>query len=182
MRVPTAPLLVLLSTLAAVARAQTHACLERPTVNIPPELRCPNWGGGSCVHAATVMLLEWQGQHEFAQWWRNRYSGGEYAQRLNQRLEAAQLQYAYTTQGDEAFLAWTLRTRRGAGITFWPSHAVNLVHLDNEWAGLLDNNRLEQVIWIPRAEFISRWRNYGGWAWTLVYDPPPPLPCVKSAK
>ncbi len=166
----------------ALSSGQSAICYERPTVNIPPTLRCPNWGGGSCVHAANVMLLEWQGQHELAQWWRTNNSGGEYAQRLNQRLDSAHLHYAYTTRGDEAFLAWALRTRRGAGITFWPGHAVNLVHLDDQWAGLLDNNRLEQVIWIPRAEFIPRWRNYGGWAWTLVHTPPPPLPCWKNSQ
>jgi hypothetical protein len=152
---------------------------ERPTMNLPHELRCPNWGGGSCVHASTVMLLRWQGQSEVADWWRSHYQGGEYAQRLNQRLAAAHIRYAYTTKGDVEFLDWALRTRRGAGVTFWPGHAVNLVHLDAEWAGLLDNNRLQQVIWIPRAEFISRWRGYGGWGWTVVYTPPPPLPIVE---
>lgn len=163
---------------AVFCQSPSSLCVERPCVNLPPALRCPNWGGGSCVHASTVMLLRWQGQHEVADWWRANYSGGEYAERHNQRLAHARLRYACTTRGDEAFLDWALRTRRGAGITFWPGHAVNLVHLDDQWAGLLDNNRLEQVIWIPRAEFIARWRNYGGWAWTVVYTPPPPLPFV----
>jgi hypothetical protein len=159
------------------AIAQSAICREIPTVNLPSPLRCPNWGGGSCVHASTVMLLRWQGQHEMADWWRANYQGGEYADRLHQRLDAAHLRYAYTTRGDEAFVNWALRTRRGCGITYWPGHAVNLVHLDEVWAGLLDNNRLDNVIWIPRSEFVSQWRHYGGWAWTLVYSPPPPLPC-----
>lgn len=149
-----------------------------PAVDIPPELRTANWGGGSCVHASTVHLLHWQGQPALAQWWRATYSGGEHASRLHERLDAAHLRYAYTTAGDVAFLEWALRMRRGAGITYFPNHAVNLVHLDGERAGVLDNNRLEQVIWIPREEFLTRWRNYGGWGWTLVYTPPPPLPFI----
>jgi hypothetical protein len=86
------------------------------------------------------------------------------------------LRYAYTVDGDVEFLEWALRTRRGAGITYFPNHAVNLVHLDHQWAGVLDNNRVDQIIWIPRADFLARWKAYGGWAWTLVYDPPPPVP------
>jgi hypothetical protein len=152
-----------------------------PVVDLPPALRTSNWGGGSCVHASTVHLLQWQGQHELAAWWRSAYSGGEHASRLHERLEAARLRYAYTLDGDTSFLEWALRTRRGAGITYFPSHAVNLVHLDDQWAGLLDNNRIDRVIWIPRAEFLAKWRAYGGWAWTLVYDPPPPVPYVTAS-
>jgi hypothetical protein len=149
-----------------------------PVVDLPRALRTSNWGGGSCVHASTVHLLQWQGQHQLAQWWRTTFSGGEYASRLHGRLEAAGLRYAYTTEGDIAFLEWALRTRRGAGITYFPNHAVNLVHLDAHRAGLLDNNRIDHIVWIRRDEFLRNWRAYGGWAWTLVYNPPPPPPYV----
>lgn len=151
-----------------------------PVVDLPQALRVSNWGGGSCVHASTVHLLHWQGQHPLADWWRHHYQGGEYATRLHQRLDAARLRYAFTVNGDVAFLEWALRTRRGAGITYFPGHAVNLVHLDETHAGLLDNNRIHEIIWIPRDEFVRRWQGYGGWAWTLVYDPPPPLPYLSE--
>ena len=166
----------------ATAAACDAGCAPRsvsmasPIVDVPPALRTSNWGGGSCVHASTVHLLHWQGQHELAAWWRGAYRGGEHASRLHKRLDAARLRYAYTVHGDVAFLEWAIRTRRGAGITYFPNHAVNLVHLDAEWAGILDNNRVDEIIWIPRAEFLARWKAYGGWAWTLVYDPPPPVP------
>jgi hypothetical protein len=101
---------------------------------------------------------------------------------LHERLDHARLRYAYTTSGDAAFLEWALRTRRGAGITYFPNHAVNLVHLDSERAGLLDNNRIGQIVWIERSEFLRQWKNYGGWAWTLVYDPPPPVPFVEERR
>jgi hypothetical protein len=139
-------------------------------------MRTLNYGGGSCVHASTINLLEWQGNHELATWWRQNYAGGEFSTRLHERLEHAGLRWAATVNGDVSFLDWCCQTRRGAGIGYFPSHAINLVHLDNEKAGLLDNNRPKEYIWIPRDRFIHNWKGYGGWAWTLVYSPPPPIP------
>ena len=171
---------VTLEALATDLASLPENAVAAPVVDVPAELRTSNWGGGSCVHASTVHLLHWQGQHELAAWWRQTYSGGEYATRLHERLDSARLRYAYTTSGDAAFLEWALRTRRGAGITYFPSHAVNLVHLDSERAGLLDNNRVEQIVWLPRDEFLRNWKAYGGWAWTLVYDAPPPVPFIEE--
>lgn len=153
-----------------------YGAAETPVMNLPAEMRTSNWGGGSCVHASTYHLLNWQGQYDMAKWWRSTYSGGEYSDRLNKKMDAAGLKYAYTVQGDAAFLEWAMRTRRGAGITYFPNHAINLVHLDGEKAGLLDNNRKDQIIWVERNTFLRNWKSYGGWAWTLVYDPPAPLP------
>jgi len=151
-------------------------------MDLPAELRQANWGGGSCVHASTVSLLRWQGQYAMADWWRQQYSGGEYAWRLVQRMEAAGVRYAYTTSADVNFLEWCVRTGRGAGIFYKPQHAINLVGLDDQYAYLLDNNytdRPEQTgVWerVPRATFERQWLGYGGVAWTLVYAVPPPVP------
>lgn len=153
-------------------------------MDLPLDLRTKNWGGGSCVHASTVNLLRWQGQDEMADWWRKTYIGGEYADRLIQRLESAGLRYAYTTKGDFEFLKWCCRTRRGAGIFYKPSHSINCVGIDQQYVYLLDNNatnypeqkgHYEQV---PVQQFVSSWKGYGGFAWTLVYSPPPPNPVV----
>src|SRR5687768_14605354 len=62
-------------TRASNFRDELRFAREIPTVNLPRELREPNWGGGSCVHASTVHLLRWQGHHELAAWWRANYSG-----------------------------------------------------------------------------------------------------------
>lgn len=145
-------------------------------MDIPNNMRMQNWGGGSCVHASTYHLLKWQGKHELADWWRKTYSGGEHSSRLSQRLESANLKYAVTVNGDTDFLWWCMRTRRGAGITYWPNHAVNLVGLNTTNASILDNNRIGSYITVPTNDFIPNWKGYGGWAWTLVYDPPPPIP------
>lgn len=152
------------------------------TMDLPPALRQENWGGGSCVHASTVSLLRWQGQHAMADWWRAQYSGGEYAGRHAKRLEAAGLRYAYTWSGDVAFLEWCVRTGRGAGIHYKTRHAINLTGLDAEYAYLLDNNATDYperhgtYERVPRATFERRWKERGGIAWTLVYTPPPPIP------
>lgn len=151
-------------------------------MDVPPALRTSNWGGGSCVHAATVTLLRWHGLDEMADWWRATYAGGESSDRLVQRMEAAGLRYAYTADGDVRFLEWCCRTGRGAGLFYKPRHAINLVGLDDQYAYLLDNNstnypeRVGHWERVPRADFELRWRGYGGFAWSLVYSPPPPLP------
>jgi hypothetical protein len=152
---------------------------ERPTVNLPYSLRQTNWvdprtRSGSCWHASLKSVMNWQHQYKLRDWWP--YQGGEYADRGHRRLDAAGVKYAATTAGDERLLQWMLDTRRGAVITYWPAHAVTLVHLDDQWAGILDNNRTSSVIWVPRREFIPNWRRYGGWATTPVYSPAPPLP------
>lgn len=132
---------------------------------------------------------------DLADWWRKSYAGGEYDTRLVQRLEAANLRYAYAYGGSdkngngrddgEEFIEWTVRTRRGAGIFYKPNHSINLVGLDETYAYLMDNNATDypeqQGHWerVPRAEFFRRWRGYGGFAWTLVYDPPPEAPWVR---
>jgi hypothetical protein len=154
-----------------------------PTMELPRQLREQNWGGGSCVHASTVMLLRWQKLFDVADKWRRTYSGGEYSSRLIQRMEAAGLRYSYTLDGDEKFLEWAIQTRRGAGIFYKPNHAICLVGLDQNYAYLLDNNaidypeRFKRYEMVPRAEFMRRWKHeFGGFAWTPVYYPPPMLP------
>jgi hypothetical protein len=152
---------------------------EVPVVNLPATARQRNWGGGSCVHASTVMCMRWQGLDELAAWWRKAYAGGENASGLANKLERAGVRYAYTTTGDVSFLEWACRTRRGTGITYFSNHYVCLVHLDAEKAMLLDNNAVGKFITLPRDEFIRRWQQqYGGWACTVVYSPAPPLPFV----
>jgi hypothetical protein len=152
------------------------------TMDLPHELREPNWGGGSCVHASNVMVLRWQGQYEMADWWRKNYSGGENDTRLVARLEAAGLRYAWGR--DESFLDWTSRTRRGAGIFYKPNHSICMVGIDSQNAYLLDNNdigypeRNGHYETVPRAEFIQRWHGYGSFGWTMVYEPPPAEPTV----
>jgi hypothetical protein len=150
---------------------------ERPIVNIPLALREQNWGGGSCVWASTIPLLRWQGQNELADKVRKTYSGGEYPEDHNAKMEKLGIKYAYTTKGDVSFLEWALKTRRGAGVTVMGgAHMVDLVALDDKYACLLDNNHIENFIWVPRETFLAEWKSSYGWAVTPVYSPAAPLP------
>lgn len=151
------------------------------TMQVPLELRTKNYAGGSCVHASTITMLKYNRHYAAARWYRSQYRGGEYADRLIRRMEAAGLRYAYTRSGDFEFLKWATRTRRGAGIFYKPRHAINFVGYDAEYAYLLDNNRVDTIERVPLETFKRLWRGrYGGFAWTLVYQPPPPPAYVEA--
>jgi hypothetical protein len=154
---------------------------ERPTVNLPDVLRQKNWRGdkgeGSCVWASTISLLRWQGRYHTADWIRRNYGNGEWPDHWIERADKIGLRYAITTDGDVSFLEWACKTRRGAGITVMGGkHMVCLVHLDSQWAALLDNNAPSKYIWVPRETLIAEWKASYGWALTPIYTPAAPLP------
>jgi len=154
---------------------------ERPTVNVPYGLRQENWPGrrreGSCTWATTISLLRWQGRYRTADWLRKNRGGGEWPEHMAEGLDSAGIRYAYTVDGNVEFLEWACSTRRGCGITVQGgTHMVALVHLDSQWAAILDNNDIEKFIWVPRQALIAEWQASHGWAVTVLYTPCPPLP------
>jgi len=150
---------------------------ELPVVNVSNGMRQFNYTkGGSCVHASLITLLRWQNRSDEARAWRETYSGGEWATRLSEKLDSQGIRYAYTSSGDVKFLEWACRTRRGCGVAIrGGSHMVTLVHLDESWAAILDNNDISRFVWLPRENFIEDWQS-SGWAVTPVYSPSAPLP------
>jgi hypothetical protein len=183
----------LLPGLAAVAPVGAAAIRVSPAVraivrslrriDIPEQWRRRNWigdrGQGSCVHASLVHLLHWQGRHQLADWWQRRYANGETADGLASKLESAGVKFAETRDGDETFLEWAIRTRRGAAVVVQRgAHMVNLVGLDDRVARILDSNSPERIHELPRAEFLREWKASGGWAVTPVGAPPPPNPWI----
>lgn len=154
---------------------------ERPAANIPTALRQSNWHGprgqGSCVHAAMISLFRWQGRLKTADYWRRTYGDGEWPENLAARFDREGIRYAYVTNGDVRFLEWACRTRRGCGITvLGGAHMVTLVHFDDKWAAILDNNKVERFIWVPRETLIAEWKASNGWAVAPIYTPAAPLP------
>jgi len=154
---------------------------ERPIVNPPAKDRQKNWLGnkreGSCVWASTITLLRWQGRHNTAEMIRRKYGNGEWPDDWAKKMEREGLRYAFVTNGDVSFLERACRTRRGAAVTIMGgAHMVNLVHLDENWACLLDNNDTGNYKWVPRAAFLAEWRASYGWGLTVVYTPAAPLP------
>jgi len=154
---------------------------ERPLVNIPMALRQENWIGsqreGSCVHATMISLMRWQGRIHLANKWRRMYANGEWPTGLAFKFDREGVRYAYTDKGDVKFLEWASRTRRGCGITVMGgAHMVALVHLDDKWACLLDNNSISKYKWVPRETMIAEWKASHGWAVTPIYTPAAPKP------
>lgn len=177
--------LILVVLLAGCGRAETGrlttVMIERPTVNVPLALRQANWLGsyrqGSCVHATMISLFRWQGRLGMAKHWLKAYGDGEDPSGLATKFAHEGVRYAYVTDGDVHFLEWACRTRRGCGITIkGGAHMVALVHLDNKWAALLDNNDVSKFIWVPRETLIAEWKSSYGWAVSPVYTPAAPLP------
>ena len=161
--------------------AQPVVNKERPIVNVPMALRQENWVGdqreGSCVHATMISLFRWQGRYNIANKWRQTYANGEWPIGLASKFDREGVRYAYTDKGDVAFLEWAISTRRGCGITIMGgAHMVALVHLDANWACLLDNNNVSKYKWVPRRTLIAEWKASHGWAVVPIYTPAAPLP------
>ena len=66
-------------------------------------------------------------------------------------------------------------------IFFFPNHSVFLADLDEEYAYILDNNRIDNYVLVSIEEFIPRWRTYGGVAITpMPGEPAPPIPWLAA--
>ena len=147
-----------------------------PPLDLPIELRARNYGGGSCFHAGTENVLRHQNLHKIADYWRSHFSGGASVSTIARIAEDIGLKYAYTSIGDPEFLEWCSRTRRGASITYYSSHAITFCGYVGGNAILTDNNNPKRDIKVPKATFLRNWRGYGGQAFTVVYSPSPPRP------
>ena len=152
-------------------------------LDLPLAWRRKNWTGnrgqGSCVHAALVHLWHWQGRHDLAERWAASHGNGETADSVTAKLDAAGLKFAETRAGDEAFLEWAIRTRRGAAVVVQKgAHMVNLVGLDRQEVQILDSNFPERIQHWPRDDFLRDWKQSGGWAITPLETPPPPDPWI----
>jgi hypothetical protein len=173
----------------AVARPSERAKpVEIPMLNLPRALREWNWGGGSCVHASNVMDLRWVNLLKLAAWWRKTYSGGESFNGLTAKLRKAGVPYYATADGQVDVLDRATAERRGAVIFYYPNHSILFCGFgpsangkSGQFAHVLDNNRIDAFIEIPRETFVRNWRGYGGVAVVPTAGfPAPPLPYVAS--
>lgn len=171
----------------------------RAVIDLPAGQHMRNVGGsdgsGLCVFTSVQNSAYWQNVREldgFRAWMQKRPGGG-WPQKLDQCFAqfakekgAGVPAYIQHTGGDESFLELALKTDRMPSVTYdgrdgfyrgQIAHMVNLAHLDNNRAAIIDNNRPGVWVWMTRPEFLSRWRgNSGGWAVVLLADPPPPIP------
>ena len=90
-----APIAPIGATLFHVTPSVRRIVRDVRLLDIPLAYRRKNWTGNrgqvSCVHAAFVHLLHWQGQHDMAQWWAAHRANGETAESMATNLEAVGL-------------------------------------------------------------------------------------------
>jgi len=174
------------------AKASARPAPEIPVVNLPRSLREWNWGGGSCVHASTVMHLRWQNAMDVADYWRKTYSGGESYNGLTGKLDRNKVPYYATAGGGGQDVAGQARDfaafcsprggsygtlagdvdvlercsaeRRGGVIFYKPNHSILFCGFtpDGRDAIVLDNNAIEKFEVVEKQKFIRAWRGYGG--------------------
>lgn len=193
----------------------------RATADLPATQHKRNAAGsdgfGLCVYTSAWHAALWQSVGELYGFrdWMTRRPGGSYPEKFEATLAAYCRErqvpvpsYVQHTGGDDEFLSLALKTGRMACVTYCGAdgpgrygaevvgHMVNLVHLDDATAAIVDNNFPGSWLWMSRGDFLARWRGTrpdgrpflirdargratpvgGGWAIVLLHSPPPPYP------
>lgn len=168
---------------------------------IPKEFHLKNRGGsdgsGLCVFCSIQHQAVWQGVtplEDFFKWMWNKPGGG-YPSKVEKMIELKCKEmgvsvplYIQVENNDLDILKLACRSGRSPGITysFSPTgryggqriaHMVSLVHADDKWFGILDNNYPGTIEWMSPQEFL---RSYSGgstgWSVILLDSGPPPPP------
>jgi hypothetical protein len=154
-------------------------------------------GSGLCVFSSLEIAAHWQNVAELHGFQKKMQSepGGGWPEKVDAMVAkyAPHIKYLQYNGGDPAVLKLALKTGRMPAVTYGYSpryggriaHMVNLVHLSERWAAVLDNNfpGEDRYEWMPPAEFYRRWQmNGGGWAIVLLGPPPPPIPTLRGAR
>ena len=150
---------------------------------------------GLCVMSSIEMSSRWNNlvQARGIRDWAANFPGGGYPVKVDKQIKQfckennieipPYLQYEGRSL---EVLEKCLKTYRIASVTYngrdgvryrGPiAHMVNLVHLDDKWAAIYDNNgKAGQLIWMTPREFRDRWLGGGnGWAFFWLTPPPPP--------
>jgi hypothetical protein len=166
------------------------------TCDLPVSERMRNTGGrdgaGLCVFTSVQNAARYQNETRLVNFQAamRKEPGGGYPQKVDAMIAkygkgTLYLQYEGK---DPAVLRATLATGRMPSVTYNGhdphyrgsiAHMVNLIHLDERWAVVLDNNFVgeQELVWLSPADFLQRWRGNGsGWAVVLLAPPPPPVP------
>ncbi len=189
-----------------VANGPVHEGVE-VTIDVPPAYLRENDrgipengrpGAGLCVWASLQMSAWWQGIPELADLFEymRTQPGGGWPARVEQVLKARAAGVGFVQyEGKDretviALIETALKTGRPVCITYGYgdfyrkrganqiSHMVLLVHFDEKWAAIIDNNDVANVTWMPREELLKRAAYPSGdtWVCVLIGTPPPPIP------
>lgn len=185
---------------SAVVNGSSHAGTE-VACDIPNDLHQKNTGGsdgaGLCVFASMRHSGLWQNNELFAGifQWMKKHPGGGYPSKVDAMLKRYAGEtgkpipdYVQSESGDLEILKLACKTGRMPGVTYGYSptgryggksiaHMVSLVHADNNWFVILDNNYPGSFEWMTPEQFKKVYMHGGGgWAVILLTPPPPPAP------
>lgn len=173
---------------------------ETVTCDMPTTEHLQNKAGsdglGLCVFTSLDLAARWCNEPALIGFrdFMTKYPGGGYPSKVDEYIpKMAQSKglpspnYIQHEGGDPEFLKLALKTGRYVSVTYAGNdgvfynigidHMVNLVHLTDKIAVILDNNNPGKYLWMPSSEFISRWKaRGGGWAVVLLKPGPPPIP------
>jgi hypothetical protein len=163
-------------------------------VDLPIEQHVKNFGApadrkGLCVFASMTMSGRWHNVRSLFDVIHKINEGGGWPEKVDAVLRqyAPDLKYVQYEGTNPAILDKALTEGRMACVTYGYSerygmetiyHMVDLVYLDVTWAAILDNNFPGTYEWMPREEFLRRWKHPRGQGWVVVFlaAPPPPIP------
>lgn len=127
-----------------------------------------NWTDGSCVSASKALAARFEAELLLP------YRPFTYSQ-LCDLLQKSGRPYVSTSSGDENLLNHAAFHERMALISYYPGNVCAFVGMDDNNAYIYDRNRCKVLIAIPRAEFLSRWKGYGGIAIVPMGDTTKPI-------
>jgi hypothetical protein len=168
----------------------------RVQIDFPLAWRAANTGGkdgaGLCVYTSIMHAARWQKEtplEDFQALMRQERGGG-----WPKKVDAMIARYAPTVDyfqyegRDPTVIKAALKGNRLPSVTYngrdphyatWIAHMVNVVHFDEHWVAILDNNYIgaQDLVWMTPGEFLERWHGKGsGWAVVLLREPPERLP------
>ncbi len=177
----------------------------KPACDLPKQLRKenikspPGIGWGCCVFRSLDHAAHWQmtqALYGMPEWMAEKgIWGGGWPEKVDRLIPQIAKErdmetpdYLQIESGDLDILRLACKTGRMVSITYyWSpsgrysgrhiSHMVNLVHADNKWFAILDNNYIDQLEWLTEDEFKKASFSKGKyWAVILLDNPPPPIP------
>jgi hypothetical protein len=197
---PLLSILCLLSSVLPVEAAPTLGGAVSPDgkttvqIDLPKALRHHNTTGvdgyGLCVFWSITHAARWQQEGPLLDFavLMEKERGGGWPEKVDKMIAkyAATVDYLQYIGRDAIVLTASLKSNRLPSVTYCGrdphyrgtiAHMVNLVHLDDQWACILDNNYIGEndLVWMTPSEFFERWRGKGsGWAVVLLKEPPDP--------
>lgn len=170
--------------------------------DLPTDQHCRNVSSkrqGCCVQTSINHSARWQNVPaliDFQKWVQEKgLPGGAWPGAVDERIPACAKDRGYPVPDymqyegtDTHFLIEACKAGRMPGVTYNYSptgryggeriaHMVTLVHADDNWFVILDNNYPGSYEWLPPGVFQAVWTGgRNGWAVFLLAPPPPPPP------